>query len=151
MSPLDGSSVLAPPCEQSKGHCKSGWGRARRGKGKACRGRAAAQCKDSKVEEDVLEKPLQTRQLTGTESMPSKRCVSFDLAANEVHEVVPYSEIYGLHPRDFVFGKGYSLIPAFQHIPMDLLAARARAETGALSQEAMDSLPEEDSDSEEEA
>merc|ERR1712194_822061 len=30
----------------------------------------------------------------------------------QVHEVTPYSEVYGLHPREFVFGKFFCLIPA---------------------------------------
>eukprot|EP00434_Breviolum_minutum_P016935 symbB.v1.2.014939.t1/scaffold1102.1/size137770/5 len=56
------------------------------------------------------------------------RRVSFDLKACEVHDVIAYSDIYGVHPRDFVFGKDYSLMPAFHHIPMDVLAAKACAE-----------------------
>mmetsp|Transcript_28650 Transcript_28650/g.52149 ORF Transcript_28650/g.52149 Transcript_28650/m.52149 type:complete len:205 (-) Transcript_28650:151-765(-) len=29
-----------------------------------------------------------------------------------IHEVTPYSEIYGLHPREFDFDKDYSMLPA---------------------------------------
>lgn len=37
----------------------------------------------------------------------STRSVRFDLTKNEVHEIIPYSEVYnGVHPRDFQFGKG---------------------------------------------
>uniref|UniRef100_A0A7S3WI06 Uncharacterized protein n=1 Tax=Strombidinopsis acuminata TaxID=141414 RepID=A0A7S3WI06_9SPIT len=32
--------------------------------------------------------------------------VRFDLDKNTVHAVLPYAEVYGLHPREFVFEKG---------------------------------------------
>ena len=32
--------------------------------------------------------------------------------ALEVHEIPPYSEIYGMHPREFVFGKNSEVLPA---------------------------------------
>lgn len=32
-----------------------------------------------------------------------KRRVRFDLGAVTVHEVTPYSQVYGVHPRDFAF------------------------------------------------
>lgn len=41
-----------------------------------------------------------------------KRRVSFDIGAPSIHEVVPYSEIYGLHPRHFVFDRHSNLVPA---------------------------------------
>eukprot|EP00406_Dinophysis_acuminata_P053191 CAMPEP_0179299520 /NCGR_PEP_ID=MMETSP0797-20121207/46559_1 /TAXON_ID=47934 /ORGANISM="Dinophysis acuminata, Strain DAEP01" /LENGTH=213 /DNA_ID=CAMNT_0021008957 /DNA_START=14 /DNA_END=656 /DNA_ORIENTATION=+ len=31
--------------------------------------------------------------------------VWFDLSMSTLHEITPYSEIYGMHPRDFTFGK----------------------------------------------
>jgi len=34
---------------------------------------------------------------------PRSRNVSFDLEAASEHEVTPYSEIYGLHPSEFMF------------------------------------------------
>lgn len=34
------------------------------------------------------------------------RHVKFDLARSTVHEITPYAEVYGVHPRDFHFGKG---------------------------------------------
>jgi len=40
------------------------------------------------------------------------RRVRFDDAATTVHEIVPCSEIYGVHPREFVFEKDYSMVPA---------------------------------------
>mmetsp|Transcript_14658 Transcript_14658/g.25967 ORF Transcript_14658/g.25967 Transcript_14658/m.25967 type:complete len:185 (-) Transcript_14658:224-778(-) len=51
---------------------------------------------------------------SATESRPCR--VNFNLDATEVHEIVPYAEIYGVHPRDFVFGKNYHLLPAFGHM-----------------------------------
>jgi len=40
------------------------------------------------------------------------RRVSFDFEATEVHKIIPYSEIYGLHPREFVFDRNFYVIPA---------------------------------------
>merc|ERR1719272_2401327 len=42
----------------------------------------------------------------------SRKCVRFDDAALSVYEVIPYAEIYGLHPRDFVFDASYCMLPA---------------------------------------
>jgi len=41
-----------------------------------------------------------------------KRGVKFDLGSNSVHEVVPYCEVYGRHPREFVFGRHAEMLPA---------------------------------------
>jgi hypothetical protein len=30
----------------------------------------------------------------------------------EVHQIAPYSEIYGIHPREFVYDKFYFMLPA---------------------------------------
>lgn len=38
--------------------------------------------------------------------------VKFDLKANTVHAVTPYAEIYGRHPRRFVFDKDSTMIPS---------------------------------------
>jgi len=38
--------------------------------------------------------------------------VRFDLRLNSVHEVTPYMEIYGRHPREFVFGRCDEMLPA---------------------------------------
>lgn len=40
------------------------------------------------------------------------RHVHFDLSTTIVHEVVPYSETYGLHPREFVFDRDFYMVPA---------------------------------------
>jgi len=40
------------------------------------------------------------------------KSVRFDLASITVHEVIPYGEIYGAHPRTFVFDKDSQRIPA---------------------------------------
>jgi len=51
--------------------------------------------------------------------MPTAECppscgkrVRFDLSATSVHEVTPYAEIYGAHPRTFVFDVHSEMIPA---------------------------------------
>lgn len=41
-----------------------------------------------------------------------QRRVRFDLMSTQVHEIVPYCETYGLHPREFVFDKSYGMVPA---------------------------------------
>lgn len=42
------------------------------------------------------------------------RHVHFLLTKRTVHEITPYSEVYGVHPRDFDFGKGlYAPRPCF--------------------------------------
>mmetsp|Transcript_16822 Transcript_16822/g.37978 ORF Transcript_16822/g.37978 Transcript_16822/m.37978 type:complete len:241 (-) Transcript_16822:134-856(-) len=43
---------------------------------------------------------------------PRRRSVRFDLEAATTHEVVPYAEVYGVHPREFVFGRRFYMIPA---------------------------------------
>lgn len=42
-----------------------------------------------------------------------RRRVRFEMASVAVHEIVPYSELYGVHPRYFDFDKNYYMIPAF--------------------------------------
>lgn len=59
----------------------------------------------------------------------SRRRVRFDLTDVQAHEVVPYEEIYGLHPREFVFGKGFHMIPAGgDHGFVDFLTVSRRAD-----------------------
>lgn len=64
----------------------------------------------------------------------TKRRVHFaknDLAI--VHECTPYAEIYGLHPREFVFGRNFSLIPSGGDFGfVDFLTARRRNRHGSL-------------------
>jgi len=38
--------------------------------------------------------------------------VWFDLSSSTVHEIIPYSEIYGKHPREFVFDRHSCMVPA---------------------------------------
>jgi len=46
-------------------------------------------------------------------SAPAARRVHFAVRdVQMVHEIAPYSEIYGLHPREFVFGRNFSMIPS---------------------------------------
>ncbi|CAK0828929.1 unnamed protein product [Prorocentrum cordatum] len=42
---------------------------------------------------------------------PGRR-VQFDLERVVEHEVVPYCEVYGLHPREFVFDRRFNMVPA---------------------------------------
>jgi len=41
-----------------------------------------------------------------------RKSVQFDFAATIIHEVPPYAEIYGAHPRTFVFDMHSQMIPA---------------------------------------
>lgn len=66
------------------------------------------------------------------------RVVRFDLAAITKHEVIAYSEIYGMHPREFVFGKNFSIEPS--------AGARGFVSLNSLSEEEVGS---DDSDSDE--
>eukprot|EP00931_Biecheleriopsis_adriatica_P079004 TRINITY_DN5241_c0_g1_i2.p1 TRINITY_DN5241_c0_g1~~TRINITY_DN5241_c0_g1_i2.p1 ORF type:complete len:269 (+),score=37.88 TRINITY_DN5241_c0_g1_i2:53-859(+) len=41
----------------------------------------------------------------------STRRVKFDLSATTVHQICPYSEVYGLHPRTFDFDRNFWMVP----------------------------------------
>lgn len=57
---------------------------------------------------DVLPMPADSDSMT----LGPNRSVRFDLNATTVHEVVPFAEIYGTHPREFVFDRSSCKIPA---------------------------------------
>eukprot|EP00928_Gymnodinium_smaydae_P071142 TRINITY_DN54812_c0_g1_i1.p1 TRINITY_DN54812_c0_g1~~TRINITY_DN54812_c0_g1_i1.p1 ORF type:complete len:299 (+),score=62.00 TRINITY_DN54812_c0_g1_i1:61-957(+) len=40
------------------------------------------------------------------------RRVRFSLSPADVHYVTPYSEVYGVHPREFVFGRNFRVLPS---------------------------------------
>jgi len=42
----------------------------------------------------------------------ARKVVRIDEAAPIVIEITPYAEIYGIHPREFVFDKHYFMVPA---------------------------------------
>jgi len=48
----------------------------------------------------------------------ARRVVHIEPAAPIVHEIPPYAEIYGVHPRDFVFDRHYFMVPASASNPM---------------------------------
>jgi len=48
----------------------------------------------------------------GLSNIQHQRRVTFDLEASTEHDVIPYSEVYGLHPRDFVFDRNFAFVPA---------------------------------------
>jgi hypothetical protein len=41
-----------------------------------------------------------------------RRRVKFNDLLREVHQITPYSEIYGIHPREFVFDRFSFMLPA---------------------------------------
>lgn len=55
---------------------------------------------------------IRTKTLDAQSAACRVRRVRFDMAAVVVHPITPYCEIYGLHPRCFVFGRNYSIVPA---------------------------------------
>lgn len=59
----------------------------------------------------VARVPRVASEQNGCDESVRVRRVGFDLAV-VVHEIQPYAEIYGLHPREFVFGRGFYMIPA---------------------------------------
>jgi len=105
-----GSPSAAPGEEEEEGesfHGGEDGGRVRRGvpnstaapNGRARGGRVASGSPDNSA--------------GGTPVSPrGKGRVRFDLSASTVHEVIPYSEIYGKHPREFVFDRHFSMVPA---------------------------------------
>lgn len=42
----------------------------------------------------------------------STQLVCFDFASTTVHEITPYEEVYGLHPREFVFDRHFHMLPS---------------------------------------
>lgn len=57
--------------------------------------------------------------------LQNSRHVHFNPDPPSVHEIKPYSEIYGIHPRDFVFDRGFHMIPAYHSIPVDVFYKQA--------------------------
>lgn len=74
-----------------------------------------------------------------------QRSVRFDLEATTVHEITPYAEIYGLHPREFVFDRHFFMVPAVGFVSLRGAAAAAAA-TGSEEDEEGESEEEEESD-----
>jgi hypothetical protein len=82
---------------------------------------------------------------------PSPRRVCFDLEANTIHEVTPYEELYGLHPREFVFGRDFCMIPAGgKYGFVDFFTAQRRSVRAEEGHDDSDSDEDVDSDSDEE-
>jgi hypothetical protein len=46
------------------------------------------------------------------QEIKQRRSVRFHVPICEIHEVTPYSEVYGIHPREFVFDRFYFMQPA---------------------------------------
>eukprot|EP00933_Yihiella_yeosuensis_P067446 TRINITY_DN72265_c0_g1_i1.p1 TRINITY_DN72265_c0_g1~~TRINITY_DN72265_c0_g1_i1.p1 ORF type:complete len:270 (+),score=53.20 TRINITY_DN72265_c0_g1_i1:58-810(+) len=63
--------------------------------------------------EDVVE--VVATGIESTAEIPQiseRRRVQFDMEAISVHEILAYSEIYGIHPRFFDFDKNFWMVPA---------------------------------------
>jgi len=60
---------------------------------------------------DDVDGKMEGKDLTTAERSEGKR-VRFNLSATTIHEVTPYAEIYGVHPRTFVFDAESRKIPA---------------------------------------
>jgi hypothetical protein len=59
---------------------------------------------DTLCQEDV--------QIPALPAIHATRHVRLDLSTTVIHEVTPYAEIYGVHPREFVFDKDSQMIAA---------------------------------------
>lgn len=78
--------------------------------------------------------------------VPESLRVRFDLGASTVHEVTPYSEIYGLHPREFVFGRGFYMMPAAGPYGFTDIGAAAAQQAGIREEEDEEEDTDDDSD-----
>lgn len=63
----------------------------------------------------------------------SRRRVRFDMGAIILHEITPYSEIYGAHPRTFVFDRNSRRVPAAPNGYVGLQAVAGEDEDEDLS------------------
>lgn len=82
---------------------------------------------------------------------PSPRRVRFDFGASTIHEVMPYNEVYGLHPREFVFGRNFCMIPGGGDYGfVDFFTAHRRSLRAEASHDDGESEDEIDDDSDEE-
>jgi len=82
------------------------------------------------------------------------RRVHFCLDVATLHEITPYSEVYGLHPRDFVFDRDFYMVPAAPGGYVDFLAAMQcdwPAEEDEEDQEWIEMLEGNDDDSDDES
>jgi len=69
-----------------------------------------------------------SRSPPGASSAKGRRRVRFNLAARTIHKITPYGEIYGLHPREFVFDRNFHMVPAdgrFGFVGLSDAASRA--------------------------
>lgn len=109
--------------------------------------RVTGLCSEASLDE--VEKVWDSRQPLVTS--PSPRRVCFDLEANTIHEVTPYEELYGLHPREFVFGRNFCMIPAGGDYGfVDFLTAHRRSLRAEDGHDDSESDEDFDSDSDEE-
>lgn len=65
-----------------------------------------------KIHVGVTEEHSAFSSLEDTLLASRRRRVRFDVSSKVIHYVTPYSEIYGLHPREFVFGRNFCMVPA---------------------------------------
>lgn len=68
-----------------------------------------------------------------------RRKVRFDMARNEVYEITPYGEIYGLRPRDFVFDRYMRVLPSGDAFGFVDVSAAAQREKSTRRHEDIDS------------
>jgi len=96
--------------------------------GKACNGLLALlQAAEFGCTATLAPWNLPTKQVSvppGLGKTQRPRRVTFNLDASTEHDVIPYSEVYGLHPRDFVFDRHFAFVPAegpfgFVGLPMN--------------------------------
>jgi hypothetical protein len=59
-----------------------------------------------------------------------------------VHEIKPYSEIYGLHPREFVFDRNFHMIPALGFVALSAASSEADQEGEDIESDSEDEFEE---------
>lgn len=122
---LDASLVHVDPCESEEAAAAAG----------ALLRRVASVGPEASLRE-VAEKWGHLCALAALEvgaSRPVTRRVHFAMEDPlTIHEVTPYAEIYGLHPREFVFGRNFRMIPSGGDFGfVDFLTASQRGKQGA--------------------
>mmetsp|Transcript_6492 Transcript_6492/g.14975 ORF Transcript_6492/g.14975 Transcript_6492/m.14975 type:complete len:181 (-) Transcript_6492:41-583(-) len=69
----------------------------------------------------------------------NQRSVHFSAEPDEIIEVQPYAEVYGLHPSEFVFDKDYYMVPTGGHHGfLDVLAAMETVKSLEVDENAPD-------------
>mmetsp|Transcript_69337 Transcript_69337/g.123507 ORF Transcript_69337/g.123507 Transcript_69337/m.123507 type:complete len:198 (-) Transcript_69337:77-670(-) len=81
--------------------------------------------------------------VAATAPLARHKSVRFELDLSTLHEITPYAEIYGLHPREFNFDRSYHMVPAFAFNPQ---ACFAEADSEDCAEDSDDDDDQDDDD-----